>query len=109
MIRVLGSIVSLRCLLDIQMERSSKKLNRSLEDEGEDHAREEFFSHQWVTFKQTFQLLYSGGGVKFIFLCCKYSMFLCTQVQYTGSVSDGSFDHIQQKLALDSYCKKQGN
>lgn len=41
-------IVSLRCLLDIQMERSSKKLDRSLEDEVEDHARDKFFSHQWA-------------------------------------------------------------
>lgn len=36
-------ILSLRCLLDIQTERSSRKLDRSLEEEGRGHAGEEFF------------------------------------------------------------------
>lgn len=49
-----------------------------------------------------------GGGVIHI-LVLQIWMFLCTQVQHTSSLSEGSFDHMQQKLTLDSYSKKERN
>ena len=73
-------VLSLKCLLDIQMERSVKMMDRSLEDEGNSHAVEEYFGVTRGLCKLLRKYLncYIPGEEERISLWNVCAMFLCT-------------------------------
>lgn len=96
-------ILTSGCSLDIQMERSIRKLDRSLEDERL-YWKRNFLSHQWapVNFYKNISIAISQGKKNLLSCNANIIHFFALQVQPTAYVSEGSFDHMQQKLTLNS-------